>query len=370
MLARMMMKTLNRDFLLKVGILAGIIIGAGVFSLPYVFRAAGFLTGIFYLALSAAVYIALYIMYAQVISETDGEHRFVGYARIYLGRFASFFAILISIAQAVVVLTIYLILAQSFASLITDYGKGMDALVVFWLVGSLMIFLGVRRIAWSELVITGGMIAVLLIVFFIAITSGSHAVTDDVLPGSVGAFFLPLGAVLFSLSGRQAIPEIVKIGGGYKKAIAVGVLIPVAVYFLFVVSVLALSPVVTEDAVSGLVGAVPGFLMLAIIGVFGIFSLLSSYGTIGLDVYESLGLDFKLPFWAKFLIIIFGPIALFFAGAQSFLALVGIAGGIFLAIEGILIVLIWLRMKKKKPSLGAILMVAVFATALAYEILK
>src|SRR3990170_1628515 len=108
-----MILTKIKQFLLPFGLLAGTIIGAGVFSLPYLFKFSGFALGFFYLALASFAYVVLYRMYADIIRETPGDHRFVGFARIYLGRYASWLAFLIAVVEGVLVLTIYLILSQS-----------------------------------------------------------------------------------------------------------------------------------------------------------------------------------------------------------------------------------------------------------------
>ncbi len=355
--------------MLSVGLLAGTIIGAGVFSLPYIFKTAGLSSGIFYLLLGAAIYIVIYSMYAEVILKTSEKHRFVGYAKLYLGEAGYLSAILISVIQVIFVLTIYLILSQSFANLLTIFGAGVEKMIVFWVIGSAIIFLGAKRIAWLETLVTVGIIAVIILVFTLSIFTGKFLAENSILP-NWGNFLLPLGPILFSLAGRQAVPDLVKLNGGYKKAIFWGVFISAAVYLLFVFSVLGLSPNVTEDAVTGLKGNVPGFIFLGIIGFFGILSLLSSYGTVGRDVYKSLELDLNFPFWLRFLLIVFGPIALYFAGLQNFIALVSLVGGIFLALEGILIIWMWLKMTKKRLTAPIILLLLVFITALVYEILK
>lgn len=363
------MRISSKNFLISTGLLSGTIIGAGIFSLPYVFKTTGLLAGIFYLILGATVYIVIYRMYAEVITKTPGDHRFVGYTRMYLGEGASLLAVLMAIVQTILVLTIYLILSQSFANLITGPEYGLASMIVFWLIGSTIIFIGARRLAWLESIITIGMIAVILIIFILGLVNGRSFLDGGALP-DWGKFLLPLAPILFSLAGRQAIPDLVKLNGDYKKPIFFGVVIPAIVYLIFVLSIWALSPVVTQDAVSGLVGNVSTLVVLAVVGFFGILSLISSYGTVGMDVYESLEFDLKFPLWLRASLIIFGPLVLYFAGLQSFITLVSFVGGIFLALEGIFIVWMWRKATKKPLSLLATLTLAVFVVALIYEILK
>ena len=360
-----------KDRILSIGVLSGTIIGAGVFSLPYVFQSSGIITGLFYLALGAIVYIIVYQMYAEVILKTQEKHRFVGYVRTYLGKWASYFSILISVVQVIFVLTIYLILSQSFADLITNFGSSVEKVIVFWVIGSILVFIGAKKIAELESLVTVGIIGVILLVFAFALMNGNsaHFLSSNFFPDWKMAF-LPLGPILFSLAGRQAIPDMLKFGGDYKKSITLGVIIPAVIYLMFVFSVLALSPVVSQDSISGLAGSLPGILFVGLIGFFGILSLVSSYGEVGEDVYESLELDLKMPFWIRFSLIFFGPITVYFISSQSFIGLVSFVGGIFLALEGLLIIWMWVKATGKKISLPIVLLALVFLTALVYEIIK
>ncbi len=358
----------RRDFILKVGILSGTIIGAGIFSLPYIFASVGLIPGLVYLLISSVVFIELYRMYAEVIVSTPGDHRLVGYARQFFGAPGVWFAAISSIVQVVFVLTIYLVLSQSFANLITSSGAAFHKLVLFWVAGSSAIFLGFRKIAFLETFITGGILAIIALIFMLGF-SGSFDVIR--IGGSVNwpLLLLPLGPVLFALSGRQAIPEVVKLGGDYKKAITFGTALPVVAYILFIIGILALSGSVTPDAVTGLIGRVSPIVLIAI-GVMGALSLISSYITVGFDVHKSLEIDLGLPFWTRFFIIVFGPITLYLGGFSNFLDLVAFVGGLLLAAEAVFIMMLWRKATGKTWRIRHWCMLAVFVVAFGYEILK
>lgn len=362
---------MSRGFLLPVSLLSGTIIGAGVFSLPYVFKSAGLLTGFFYLTLATVVYICVYQMYADIIEKTPGDHRFVGYARIYLGQIWSWLAVLMAVVEMLLVLTIYLILSQSFGNLLTGFGFGMETLIIFWLIGSIWIFIGVRRLAISQLFVTGGFVAIILLILFLGLPHLFTNLSNVKFLPNWQNWLLPFAPLLFSLSGRQAIPEMFRVSnpGSVKKAIVWGTIIPAVSYAFFAVSILALSPVTSQDAVMGLIGYVPAWVLIAI-GIIGVLAILSSYATIGLDVYETLELDLKFSWWLRFAIVVFTPLALYFAGLNNFLGLISVVGGIFLALEGIFITWMWLKVAKRKLNLPITALLLVFITALLYGILK
>jgi len=299
-------------------------------------------------------------MYADLILKTEGGrnfHRFPGYAKIYLGNWGFWTSILMTIVGMLFVLTVYLILSISFVNLIKPIGLDIsDAskLLIFWLFGSAAIFLGIRRIVLSEFLITGGIIVIILIIFGYGLNHFGKIIS---LPAfNLQNIFLPYGAVLFALAGRVAIPAVVsyfqKIRrplAEIKKPIILGTLLPALVYLLFVFGIWGLSEVVSEDAISGLVGQIPKEI-LALIGVFGLISLWSSYIVIGLDIKNALKFDLKFPKILAGLAVVVLPPLIYFWGFQSFLTLVSLIGGIFIALEGIFIVLMWLRARKMKSE--------------------
>ena len=368
-----MISGIYKNFLLPVGLLAGTIIGAGIFSLPYVFKESGFALGFFYLALGAIIFTITHLMYADIILDTDGKHRFPGYAKKYLGQWAFWISIFIAVIQALIVLTIYLILSKSFLNIL--FGNSFETIKIlfFWILSSLGIFLSVRKLATLEFWITGGIVGIIVFIFGLGFTEFKTLTLDYFSPQWVNGL-LPLGAVLFSLSGRTAIPALVDYFSSkgniidLKRSIEWGTILPAIVYGGFVLGVAALSPIITADAVSGLVGVVPYVVMLTI-GILGLLSLFSSYIVIGLDVANTLRYDLKIPSILKILIVVGTPMLIYLAGFKNFIQLVSFTGGIFLALESIFIVVMWLKLYPKKIFV-AIIPLTVFLIALIYELIK
>jgi len=164
---------------------------------------------------------------------------------------------------------------------------------------------------------------------------------------------------------------------GAGKSIILGTLLPSAVYILFVFGVLGLSGVVSEDAVSGLVGVASPFILL-LIGIFALVSLWDSYVIVGMDVRKSLACDLKFSKVISAIAVVVLPIVFYFYGLQNFLALAALVGGVFIAFEGILICLMWLKtlsMKmervflKKLSPVFAYVLALVFIGGLVYELM-
>ncbi|MEK7611924.1 MAG: aromatic amino acid transport family protein [Patescibacteria group bacterium] len=343
-------KIFYTHFLLPLGILAATIIGAGFFSLPYFFSSIGIGLGFLLLALAGLAYTIFYFLYADIVVRTKGEHRFIGYARMYLGQNASYIAVATSILGMVFSLTIYLVLSVSFIDLIFPAGPPLAKAMIFWAIGSMAVFFRVKSIALSEFLV---MVAIAAIILFLGAIGLPELSVDKLTlshPLSVG-ILVPLGAILFSLSGRAAIPEILgyfkalKQGNGrvwMKKILAYGVIVPITLYSIFILAIIALSGTVAEDAVSSLVGSVHPAVLIAL-GILGLLSIWSSYITVGIDIISSLHYDLHIRREGRFLLVILAPLLFYLFGLTSFVRLVAVSGGIFLSIEGLLVILMWKR---------------------------
>ncbi|MFH1346683.1 MAG: aromatic amino acid transport family protein [Spirochaetota bacterium] len=373
-------------------LLAGAIIGAGIFALPFVFEKAGTLTGLAYLAVFSLVFILIHLMYADIIAKTDlsdgvsanteSKHYFSGYAKIYFGKFGFWLTVFSSVFGLFLTLIAYLALSASFLNLIFPDSFNGLSIIIFWLLGSVAIFLGIRKISFLELFITSGVILVSILVFIFGIVDLEKIISIPVF--NFKNIFFPYGIILFSFAGRVAIPTVINYFkktnqpvSGAGKSIVLGTLIPALVYVLFVFGILGLSGVVSEDAVSGLVGVASSFI-LALIGIFALVSLWDSYFIVGMDINNSLKYDLKFPKMLAGVAVIILPLLFYFFGLRRFLELASLIGGVFIAFEGALICLIWLKSLKRKTErvflkklspVFAYVLVLVFIGGLVYELI-
>jgi amino acid permease len=349
-----------REFILPTSILAGTIIGAGIFSLPYVFLHAGTGLSFFFLALFGLIYSIVHLMYADIVIKNGNVHRFAGLAKIYFGYFGYWFSILMTIVEMFFVLAIYLILSSSFVSLIFPVVPVAFQVIIFWWLGSLIIFSGTKKIAVFEyLAVLAIMVAVAVVVWkgFPGFFEKPFIFASD----SWASWLLPFGALLFSLSGRPSIPTVTHycekngLSAGYsKRAIIWGTIVPILVYGLFVIGASGISKVITSDSITGIVSSLSSVSLVVSLAVLGSVSLISSYFAVGLDVVNSLKYDLNFsPKFAAFLVILL-PLMIYFSNIGGFIALVEIAGGIFVGLEGIFIVAMWSKMKKGLDEAGIV----------------
>ncbi len=361
---------LNRSLLLPAALLAALIVGAGIFALPFVFSEAGFLIGGAYLLFFTCVFVAIHRMYADVILGTSGEHRFVGYAEIYLGRIGFLISIFTTAVGLLLILIVYIALAEEFLGLIVPWFNNSSGAYLFWALGSLAVVLSIRRLERLEVAVTAAIGAIVLLLFAIGAVRGG----GDMLPlFNASSSFLPYGVILFALAGRAAISPICAYAKDnslsrrqLKGAVTLGTVLPAIFYILFVFAIVWLSiDAVTPDALSGLT-ALP-YWILSLLGIFGIFALWTSFFFMGLEVRDILRFDFRFPYGLSLLLVVFTPIILYASGLSNFIWLIGIVGGVFLAMESALVVFMYSR--KRGWSAWRIILVAVFVIGALYELL-
>lgn len=371
-------------YIFPISILSSTIIGAGMFSLPFVFEEVGFLIGTAYLLFFTFVFWLTNTMYADIMFRTERLPGFVLYTKKYLGAWARIPATLVTVIGIIIGSTVYLVLAVSFIRLL--FPGAPEALVVysFWALGSLAIFLKIKRLAMLEFIILGAIVLLVAIIFISGALGGDYGTRNfSALPASLPLFFLPFGPVLFSLGGRSAIPSILEDvkesrlpDSNLSRIIFLGTAIPATLYLFFVLGIWGLSNIVLEDAVSGISRG--STLLLSALGIIGILSLFSTYIPIGVSAKKILETDFNFSNFVSGVIVVVSPILVYLVGL-SFLELIAITGGIFLATESIFIVLVWNKLNiLGMPSLllpsfkakTAYAIIVVFLAGMTYEVIN
>lgn len=365
---------MNPFFLFAVAMLAGTIMGAGIFSLPFVAGSVGLSLGLFYLALFAGVYCALHLMFAHILSDEHGKHDLPHVVEEYLGETAGRIASFTVLTELLLVLTAYLALAPSFFAVMFGAPHTLTTLL-FWAVSSWFIFVSLRTLGLADVI---GVAVLMGVVGMTYIFSIGHASAQASVHGiSWFAYLLPFGPLLFAMSGRPAIFKVVeewRASHAARKpfslyaAITWGTLIPVAIYALFVVAVLKLTATPSTDALSGLVGVLPRFAYFAL-GAMGIIAIWKSYFMIGANIRDILRRDMSVSDIESAVIVLVVPLLLYAFGAREFLSIVGFIGGVFLALEGVFIVAVWRKKYGSHPLRhAATALFAVFALAILYEL--
>ncbi|MFH1598619.1 MAG: aromatic amino acid transport family protein [Patescibacteria group bacterium] len=337
--------------------LTSTVIGVGIFGLPYIAKQSGFLVVVFYLMVIGTVSALVHLLFGEVALRTKERHRLPGYAERYLGSWGKRVTVFSTVLSLLGSVLVYIIIGGEFLHglLVETFGGStiVYTLIVFT-AGALLIYFGTRSIASTAFY--------LLVIFFVAIIVLFIFGAPKIDPNNLMTFFaensfLPYGVVLFALWGVSIIPEIKEIMRGQEKhlssVIIGGITLSVLTYFIFTFLILGITgEATTEEAISGLQN-VWGGRIIYLGFIFGLLTTFTSFLTLGLTLKKVFWYDFKIPHLLSWAITVFVPLAMFFMGLKNFINIIAIIGAIMLAVEAIVVILIFLKAKTKgklKPA--------------------
>lgn len=355
---------MTRKYLKGIGLLSGMIFGAGVFALPFAIVRAGLFWGIFHFLLALTLMIFFHFLYAEIAYFSGQRCRFPGYAEKFLGIKAKWLAFLITIFTDYGSLLVYGILGGIFLS--NFFSPSPFILSLFFLIfGGLLIFSHFEKIASLNFILTiclAGLVVFLFFVNFSHIQINNFAFYDFFGRISNSSWFLPYGIWIFALAGFSALPEvrdmIFPVGGGenrapiktYKRIILISLISCAILYFIFIFTVIGLSGgKTTEDALGGLVNILgkPGIMAGSLLGFLAV---LTSFLALGADLKNIFHFDFHLKKWPAWLCVVVPPIILFLLGTTNFIKIIGIIGAIGLGFFGLLIILMARKLSLHQTS--------------------
>ncbi len=372
---------MDKNFWYAVSILIGMVIGVGIFALPYVFSQAGFFVGVFYLSVLFVVFLTLHLMMSEVVLRTNERHRFIGYVGLYLGNVAKRFIAFTNLFVIFGTLLAYILVSGSFIdvisnSLLSSYQVNQ---VIFWATMSFILFFGVEILKRSELFFLIFLALAILFMFIFGVGKIDVSSFETI---NLQNFFLPYGVIMYSFAGISAIPLMRDILFGeekkLKKAIILGVSIVALVSFLFVFVVVGVSGTsVSEDALSGLKD-IFGYKAIFFGALFGLFAIATSYIAYAFYIKNTLVYDFKVKENIAFYVIVVLPILLLVLIPVGFVRLIMFLGAVFGAIEALFLIALYKKAKKtgdrkpeyslKIPKQAFWIMTSIFVLGIFYEI--
>jgi len=337
-----------RLYIKGIGMMAGLIIGAGVFALPYAFAQAGVLWGTVHLVVSLFIVYFLHQWYGEVSFYTKGRHRFVGYVEMYLGKKAKFFSLLTTLGSYYFSLLIYAIMGGIFLANFTSLFNGHTVefmTLLFFACGGLMALFKVSRIAEINFYLTVpivGFIVYLLFFSFPHIKTENFFSDGNLLMNK--NWFLPYGVWLFSLTGFSAIPPTRDIFfnssiKSFKRVVSISLFLAAAVYAIFIFSILGVSgSFTTVDALSG-IKTVMGAKVMAIGSIIGFLAVFTSFIALAVDMKSMFRYDYKIHKFPAWLLVVIPPVIIYLKDIGGFINILAVTGSVGMGILGIFIVL-------------------------------
>ena len=358
-----------------ISILAGTIIGAGLFSLPYITSVVGIQIMLGYLFFLGVVSFLVHYFLGEVSLRTPDYLRLPGFAKYHLGKKAQMVAYVSGILGMLGAILAYLILGGEFLTALLSpiFGGALEHYTtIYFLVSAAFIYFGIKAISKMEL----WGIALFLILLIFTFFYGMEGITmENLLFMREGEFdfFLPYGAILFALWGGALVPEIeetLSLGRERSKLRVIiqgGMILSILISLFFIVVVLGLTGgEVTREALVGLdsyLGTEVASLML----LFGLLVVFTSIITIGLTVKKILWYDLGIPRDISWAITCFFPFFLFWAGIEDFIGVIGVVGAVMIAVDAILILLMYEKIKPHMVKLVTYPLILLFILGIIYE---
>lgn len=328
------------------------IIGVGMFGIPFSFAKAGFLLGLFELALLTCLILLYHMLYSEVVLATSSFHRLPGYVNIYLGKrwaalewCSSFFGILGSLLAYLILGSIFLhgILSVFFFGI--SPAVSVAALIILTAVVNK---LPLKKEARLNSLLTAFLIAFIVILIIVLLP---HVEAGNLSPVAWEYGFLPYGVLLFALSGGVVIPDLVTFLGRsrprVRRAIFAGTLLPAVLYGLFAFAVAGSSGgFITEEAIQGLLPVV-GARVVFLGNIIGFLATLTSLIALAESFESMLKLDLKLSPLLAQIVTTGAPALLYFAGIQNFLLTISLVGALAIGVDSAMVVAVYHALQKK-----------------------
>ena len=340
-------------FLEAVLILSGMIIGVGMFGIPFSFLKAGFWLGTFELAVLGGVMVLIHLLYARIIIETPSAHRLPGYVRLHLGGQAEILATLASFFGITGSLLAYILVGSIFLhNIFQNFWGGSSEFL--WAAAITASGALITRFTLKKEALVNGILTAVLIGFlgYMIFLLFPQVQSEHFVGVNLKEFFLPYGVLLFALSGSAAIPNLVGLLSRDRekisRAVIIGTLVPAVIYFFFALAVVgATGSSTSEEALAGLKGLVGGGVML-VASLTGFLAVFTSYIILNSNAQALLELDFRFPQKIAWILSSLIPFVLYLVGVQNFILIIGAVGAVAGGIEIGLIIAAYHRIRKNK----------------------
>jgi amino acid permease len=328
---------MRSSFLSSLAILIAATVGAGIFSLPFVFQKAGFLASTVLLLVLGAVIAATYSLYWDALEREENDANIFSLLQKYFGLVGTAFGLTVMISELMLVLGVLLMVGARFTNLLLPVVSSDVSLLLFWAAGSFFLLKKLKESLRLEVFAISSVGLIILFLSVVGLTRGAPSEFHWNVVNPLIAF----GPILFALSGWTAVEPIrdmvkkSRAAQHIKKLFFLGVGIVCAMYFLFAVSILRVSSPVTPDTLSGVVSMGPWISLL--LSLLGTVAILAGYLPLSLETRRLLSTAFTMTRQRANLFIIIFPLLLVLATKGDFIKILGFTGGIFISLQYVLI---------------------------------
>jgi amino acid permease len=364
-----------KTFIYPLAVMCNTIVGVGIFALPYIAVKAGLLVMFLYFALLGPLVLAVHLMFCEVALKTPDYKRLAGFSKIYLGDWGRSVAVITNIIGFFGILVAFMVVGGEFLFQFVSPLLGGPVEVysfIYFLAGAVLIYFGINIV--SRVGLWG--LALFFVIFTVLALKGLpffDSANLAVRAESRADIFLPYGAVLFALWASSSIPEVEEMLGRkgrkdlLKPAVIVSSLIALLTYALFVIMIVGITGVnTTQSAFIGLKNIL-GEGATSLFFLFGLVTSFTSFIIVGLTLKKMLAYDLHIEKHIAWGLVALVPVILFASGFKNFIDIFSIVGGVLLGIDGILIVLMYQKIRPDRKFITLPLLL-VFIGGIIYEL--
>src|SRR3989344_1022458 len=336
---------MNKELFYAIWTFIGVVIGAGIFGLPYVFIKAGFFTGLVVLLVAATISLIVALYLGEIVLRTKGKHQLTGLAEKYLGKKGKYFMFIANFLSIYGALAAYIIGSGQILNSIFG-GNVLLFNLLFFIVVSPVIYFSINSLERFQNVFTPLKIILVVVLSLLLITFVDF---NNFTGFSLTNILLPYGVAIFAFTGFSAIPEMNEELKNKKNlfwAILFGMIISLVVNLLFIFAVVGADSDVNQVATTSLNNF--GFGIGLFANLFALFAMATAFVGLGFALKENLTLDLKLGNKISFLLVVLVPLILVLTNFFNFVELLELAGAVAIG----LILLLILVMHSKAKKLG------------------
>ena len=360
--------------------LSGMIIGVGMFGIPFSFAQSGFWLGAGELIILAGVVTLLHFLYGEIVLRTSVYHRLPGYVALHLGKRALPIAWFSSIFGIVGSLLVYLLVGSIFLNTIASrfWPNSTEFIwvLVLVIVGGIITAFPLKR----EALINGILTAISIIfIVFLTIWLLPHVSLRNLSGIHFKNIFAPYGVLLFALSGGVVIPDLITLlkrnRAHSRIAIIIGTLIPALLYVCFAFTVAGVAGIgVSTEAIKGLTPFV-GQEMVFFGSIIGFLAIFTSLVALSSSFQSLLVLDVGFSRIGAGVVGTGLPFFFYLLGFQDFITIIGVIGTIAVGIDVAFILALFNTVRRKEGKvlshsiyIGEALLYGMILTGVVYEL--
>lgn len=337
-------------FVEAVALIVGTNIGAGVLSMAYASRLAGYLPLLLWL-LVAGIFTTISMLYVcETTLRTRRHQQLSGLAQRYVGSFGAWAIFLSVVVNSIGALIAYMSGSGKILSQFFGISPALGSLL-FFIPAALVLYLGLKAIGKGEKFISLGMLSMLL-VLVIATALHEHTDVANLFDGS-WVYMIPVfNLAVFCFSAQYIVPEIARGLSHAPKQLPMAVITGMAITFIVLalvpMAVIALVGLENQSEVATLAwGQAMGQWAFYTANIFALCAMMTSYWGLGgsfmtniFDKFQGLGSETNWKSRLGVLVLVsVPPFVLAYSGMVGFvnaLYFAGVFSGVTLSIMPIL----------------------------------